>query len=180
MTRVLLACSTVFALALGASHAFALDSDARQPINISADQLQIDDRTGVAVYTGQVHMEQGSMKLDADRVEITRGSGGGVSRVNATGKRAYIEQKPAPNDPVAKGWGNTIIYHADTRRVELIGNAELHQAKDTFTGGYVEYFLDRRQVNARSGDGQGSQGQGGRVRMTLTPDNQGEEGNNSQ
>ncbi|WP_106478406.1 lipopolysaccharide transport periplasmic protein LptA [Phytohalomonas tamaricis] len=173
MTRALLACSTAFALAFGASNAFALDSDANKPINIAADKLQIDDRAGTAIYTGQVHMEQGTMKLDADRVEITRGNAGGVSKVNAKGNRAYIEQLPAPDDATVKGWGNTIIYHADTRRVELIGNAELHQAQDTFTGGYVEYYLDRRQVNARSSESQSGQSQNGRVRMTLTPNSQG-------
>lgn len=148
--------------------ALALESDASAPIEIAADRLDIDNQAGTAIYTGDVDMQQGSMKLTADRVEIERSAEGGVSRVTAIGEgeRAYIEQKPAPKDPIVKGWGRTIVYHAGKRRVELIRQAELHQGGDTFHGAYVEYFLDRGQVQARS------QSQGGereRVRMTLTP-----------
>ncbi|SHF50933.1 lipopolysaccharide export system protein LptA [Modicisalibacter ilicicola DSM 19980] len=148
--------------------AHALESDASAPIEIAADRLDLDDRAGTAVYTGNVDMQQGSMKLTAARVEIERNAQGEVARVTAIGEgsRAYIEQKPAPEDPVVKGWGETIVYHAGERRVELIRQAELHQGGDTFNGAYVEYFLDRRQVQARS-ESEGGAKQ--RVRMTLTP-----------
>ncbi|KXS38801.1 MAG: lipopolysaccharide export system protein LptA [Halomonadaceae bacterium T82-2] len=156
------------ALALFAPGVSALESDARQPINVAADRLDLDDRAGTAVYTGDVNLTQGSMVLEAERVEIARNDQGEVTRVTATGdtQRAYLEQRPAPDDQLVKGWGDTVIYHAAERRVELIGNAELHQARDTFNGAYVEYYLDSRKVQARS-KAQGSDGQ--RVRMTLTP-----------
>lgn len=178
--------STALLLALSGQQAMALDSDRQKPINISADELNIDDRAGTAVYTGTVEVDQGTMKLRSSRVELQRGQSGGLSSLTArsgSNGRAYIEQQPAPNDALAKGWGDTIIYHAGDRRVELIGNAELHQNGDTFNGGYVEYFLDSRQVNAR-GARQGSQDQesqsggDGRVRMQLTPEDQ--QGNSGQ
>lgn len=149
----------------------ALESDASAPIEIAADQLELDDRQGTAVYTGSVDMQQGSMNLKAARVDIQRADDGQVSQVTAKGgggERAYLEQQPGPDEAIVKGWGDTVIYHAAERRVELVGNAELHQAGDTFDGAYVEYYLDSRRVQARSsqdGDGSGD----GRVRMTLTP-----------
>ncbi|MCG7598994.1 lipopolysaccharide transport periplasmic protein LptA [Halomonas sp. McH1-25] len=155
-------------LGLVSSVANALESDASAPIEIVADRLELDNRAGTAVYIGDVEMQQGSMKLTADRVEIERNDQGEVSLVTAIGEseRAYLEQKPAPDDPIVRGWGRTVIYHADQRRVELIDQAELHQGGDTFRGAYVEYFLDRRQVQARSETGGGERE---RVRMTLTP-----------
>ncbi|CAO1662845.1 MULTISPECIES: lipopolysaccharide transport periplasmic protein LptA [Salinicola] len=155
----------------------ALESDASSPIEIAADQFELDDRQGTAVYTGNVDMQQGSMKLKAARVDIQRGNNGEVNQVTAKGgggERAYLEQKPAPDEEIVKGWGDTVVYHAAERRVELVGNAELHQAGDTFDGAYVEYYLDSRRVQARSsqdGDGSGD----GRVRMTLTPRNASEQ-----
>ncbi|WP_110650280.1 lipopolysaccharide transport periplasmic protein LptA [Salinicola peritrichatus] len=147
----------------------ALESDASAPIEIAADQFELDDRQGTAVYTGNVDMQQGSMKLKAARVDIQRGNNGEVNQVTAKGgggERAYLEQKPAPDEAIVKGWGNTVVYHAAERRVELVGHAELHQAGDTFDGAYVEYYLESRRINARSStDGTGD----GRVRMTLTP-----------
>ena len=155
-------------LGLVSLSANALESDASAPIEVVADRLELDNQAGTAVYIGDVEMQQGSMKLTADRVEIERNDQGEVSLVTATGEgeRAYLEQKPAPDDPIVKGWGRTVVYHAGQRRVELIDQAELHQGGDTFQGAYVEYFLDRRQVQARSETGGG---QRERVRMTLTP-----------
>lgn len=159
------------ALGLSSFSAAALESDASAPIEIAADQLEIDDRQGTAVYTGSVDMQQGSMQLKAARVDIQRGSNGQVSQVTAKGgggERAYLEQKPGADEELVKGWGDTVVYHAAERRVELVGNAELHQGGDTFDGAYVEYYLDSRRVQARSS--QDSEGNGdGRVRMTLTP-----------
>lgn len=168
--RKMLAGTGFALLSLVGLPALALESDASAPIEIAADRLDLDNQAGTAVYAGDVAMQQGSMKLTADRVEIERNAEGNVSRVTATGEnqRAYLEQQPAPGDPIAKGWGRTIVYHAGERRVELIRQAELHQAGDTFNGAYVEYFLDRRQVRARS-DNNGNQRE--RVRMTLTPQN---------
>lgn len=147
----------------------ALEGDASAPIEVVADRLELDDRAGTAVYTGDVDIRQGSMQLTGARVEIQRNDAGEVTRVTATGERAYIEQQPAPDEPVVRGWGRTIVYHAAERRVELIDQAELHQARDTFDGGYVEYYLDRRTVQARA-DVEGSERQ--RVRMTLNPEQQ--------
>ncbi|WP_052383866.1 lipopolysaccharide transport periplasmic protein LptA [Litchfieldella xinjiangensis] len=177
MTRQTLPCTRHGALIVGAliatvtllavSPAMALQSDAQQPIEVAADQLDLDDRDGTAVYSGDVEIRQGSMQLTGQRVEIQRNDAGEVSRITATGQRAYIEQQPAPDEPVVKGWGRTIVYHSAERRVELIDQAELHQAADTFDGAYVQYYLDRRTVQARS-NVQGSEKQ--RVRMTLNPE----------
>ncbi|MCM5703111.1 lipopolysaccharide transport periplasmic protein LptA [Larsenimonas salina] len=173
ITRRLSTLAVISACSLMAAGAWALPSDARQPIHVSADQLKLDDSAGTAIYTGNVDMTQGSMKLEAHRVDIKRGSNGEVSSVTARGQgtRAYLEQKPNQQDAKIQGWGDTVIYHAASRRVELIGNAKLIQAPDTFNGAYVEYFLDKRQVNARGSRSSANQNQAkdGRVEMTLTP-----------
>ena len=150
--------------------AHALDSDARQPIRVSAGQLQLDDRTGSATYSGSVHIEQGSMKLDADQVVLTRSAAGGLASMRAIGKgkRAYIEQLPSPQEGFVKGWGDAIVYTADSRKVELIGHAELHRGTDTFTGAYVQYLMNTRQVQAQ-GAGKNNAGTG-RIEMTISPD----------
>ncbi|MCH4561632.1 MULTISPECIES: lipopolysaccharide transport periplasmic protein LptA [Halomonas] len=148
--------------------ALALEGDASAPIEVEANQLDLDDRAGTAVYTGEVDIRQGSMRLTGDRVEIRRNEAGELSHAIATGERAYIEQQPAPDEPLVRGWGRTIVYYVAERRVELIDRAELHQAGDTFDGGYLEYFLDRRVVQARS-EAEGVQ-ERQRVRMTLQPE----------
>lgn len=142
--------------------------DASAPIEVEADRLDLDDRAGTAVYTGEVDIRQGSLRVTGDRVEIQRNAAGELSRAIATGERAYLEQQPDPDEPVVRGWGRTVVYHVAERRVELIDRAELHQRGDTFAGGYLEYFLDRRVVQARA-EGEGIEGRQ-RIRMTLQPE----------
>jgi len=171
MRRVLGQLLVLTALGFTSFSAAALESDASAPIEIAADQFELDDRQGTAVYTGSVDMQQGSMNLKAARVDIQRADNGQVSQVTAKGgggERAYLEQKPAPDEELVKGWGDTVVYHAAERRVELIGNAELHQAGDTFDGAYVEYYLDSRRIQARASRDSDDDSDG-RVRMTLTP-----------
>lgn len=158
----------LMSLPLGLTTAMAQQDDASAPIEVAADSLELDDRAGTAVYTGEVDIRQGSMRLTGNRVEIQRNDQGQLSLATATGERAYIEQQPDPSEPVVRGWGRTIIYHVAERRVELIDRAELHQGGDTFDGGYLEYFLDSRVVQARA-EGEGVEGRQ-RIRMTLQPE----------
>ncbi|MBB3231547.1 lipopolysaccharide transport periplasmic protein LptA [Halomonas stenophila] len=158
------------ALPLAAGPALALEGDASAPIQVEADRLDLDDRAGTAVYRGDVTITQGSMRLTGERIEIRRNAAGRLTRATATGKRAYLEQKPAPDEPLVRGWGRTVVYHVAERRIELIDQAELHQGGDTFDGGYLEYFLDRRVVQARSAAEGIEERQ--RVRMTLEPEQQ--------
>lgn len=158
------------ALPLAAAPALALEGDASAPIQVEADRLDLDDRAGTAVYRGEVKITQGSMQLTGERVEIHRNAAGQLTRATATGERAYLEQKPAPDEPLVRGWGRTVVYHVAERRIELIDQAELHQGGDTFDGGYLEYFLDRRVVQARSAAEGIDERQ--RVRMTLEPEQQ--------
>lgn len=161
----------LLAMTLLSASAHALEGDASAPVQVEADRFDLDNLAGSATYQGDVRIRQGSMKLNGDRVELYRNADGKLSRAVAVGNRAYIEQKPSPEEQLMKGWGKRIVYHVAERRVELIDEAELHQGNDTFDGGFLEYFLDRRVVQARStADGvQGSQ----RVRMTLEPEQQG-------
>lgn len=166
-------------LTLPASAATATP-DTDKPIHVSADTLTVDDKAGTATYTGTVHVTQGGLTLDADRVDLYRDSQGDLSRIKATGskKRAFIQQQPTATDPLMRGWGNVINYYVGQHKVDMVGNSELHRGTDTFNGPYVEYFLDSRRVNANT-RGSGSNGAGGpqkttngRVNMTLTPSHQ--------
>ncbi|RTR06085.1 lipopolysaccharide transport periplasmic protein LptA [Halomonas nitroreducens] len=158
------------ALPLASGPVLALEGDASAPIQVEADRLDLDDRAGTAVYRGAVMITQGSMQLTGERVEIRRNTAGQLTQATAIGERAYIEQKPAPDEPLVRGWGRTVVYHVAERRIELIDQAELHQGGDTFDGGYLEYFLDRRVVQARSA-AEGVEDRQ-RVRMTLEPEQQ--------
>lgn len=160
--------TALFALAVPLP-ALAQSSPSQQqaPVEVEADQLDLDQRAGTAVYTGDVNIRQGAMQLRGERVAIERNEAGELSRATSTGERAYLRHQPPGQDGPTEGWARRIIYHVAERRIELIDQAELNQQEDTFTGGRLEYFIDREVIQARS-DVEGSEPQ--RIRMTLQPE----------
>ena len=90
-----LALTPAVGLAQGASVAFGgLKQDTTLPVEISADQLSVNQADGTAVFTGNVLVGQGEMRLSAGLVKVeytTDGSGisklyasEGVTLINAT------------------------------------------------------------------------------------------------
>lgn len=161
--------TALFALAVPMVVVGALPATAQQqaPIEVEADRLDLDQRAGTAVYSGNVDIRQGEMQLRGERVEIHRNQAGELSRAVATGERAYLRNQLEDQTTPMEGWARRIVYHVSERRVELIDQAELTQQGDRFQGGRLEYFIDRGVVQARS-DVSGSAPQ--RIRMTLQPE----------
>ncbi|XKH61224.1 lipopolysaccharide transport periplasmic protein LptA [Halomonas sediminis] len=156
-------------LSLALLPAVALAQQAPPPVEVEADRLDLDQRTGTAVYAGNVEVRQGEMRLRGDRVKIQRNSAGELSRAIATGDRAYLRHHPEGQDQPLEGYARTVIFHVAERRVELIDKAEMIQGGDRFTGGRLEYFIDREVIQARA-DVEGQESQ--RIRMTLQPEQQ--------
>ena len=68
--RAPVAIATLLAGLLPAGASFALPEDRDQPIQITADTAIRDEKQGVTVYTGNVHMIQGSLDIVADTITI--------------------------------------------------------------------------------------------------------------
>ncbi|WP_028023127.1 lipopolysaccharide transport periplasmic protein LptA [Enterovibrio calviensis] len=80
-------------LMLVSSNALALSTDAEQPIYIDSDSQNLDMTTNTVIFTGNVYLRQGSIRLNADKVVVTRPSGEeGAEIIDAYGKPATFEQ----------------------------------------------------------------------------------------
>lgn len=158
-----LLCTAILALAMPFT-AFAQQPP--PPIEVEADRLDLDQRAGTAIYSGNVHIRQGGIQLSGDRIEIQRNDAGELAKATATGERAYLRHLLEGEESPMEGWARRLTYHVAERRVELVDQAELTQRGDRFQGGRLEYFIDREVVQARS-DVNGSEPQ--RIRMTLQP-----------
>ena len=100
------------ALSCTAMSAFALPTDRNQPISLVADRATYNDKTGYTTYSGNVVIEQGSMKLQADSVTAQLNKNRQISTVTANGHPARFQQKTDPNKGFAHGEGQKIIYKA--------------------------------------------------------------------
>jgi lipopolysaccharide export system protein LptA len=149
-------------LSLAAPLASALPEDRTQPIQLEANRGQLDQKTGVSVYEGNVVISQGSMRLTADTATI-HVRDGGFQRMEATGNPATLRYQPAVDKPEIRGTSRRVEYDVASARVTMSGGARLTQGRDTFTGDRIEYDLREDVVRARGA------GANGRIQFTIQP-----------
>lgn len=165
MLHVKIRLISLASLLLFSMHTLALPDDQDQPIYVSADQASLNERTGVAVYTGAVEIRQGSMTLQGSRVEMHRDGQGSISRIITTGSPAEFQQQASPNQPVTKAYGLRMDYQVTTQTVTITENARVVQDADEFTGERIVYDMDNSIVDAFRSEAQGGQ----RVQMVIQP-----------
>lgn len=154
--------ASVLGLPLVIGIANALPSDANQPIRLLADRATYVERTGVTTYSGNVSIEQGTLKITADDITLSLSNDRKITSAVATGKPAVFQQAISQKQGLAKGQATRIDYDAKTGIVTLAGNAKLTQAGSSFSGDTIRYSLKAGDVEANSGRGQ-------RVELVFPP-----------
>lgn len=133
--------------------AHALPSDAQQPIRLLADKATYVERTGVTTYSGNVSIEQGTLKIAADNITVNLSTDRKINNAIATGHPATVQQVVTQEKGLAKGQANKIDYNAVTGIITLTGNAKLTQAGASFSGNTIRYSLKLGDVEANASGG---------------------------
>lgn len=148
--------------------AFALPSDRNQPISLVADRATFNEKTGVTTYTGNVVIEQGTMKLNAASIVANLNAKKEISSINASGSPARFQQKLDANKGLAKGQANKIVYNADTGILTLTGNAFLEQDGASIRGNTLKYSMNKGDIEV-TGTPNASGSSNGRVQIVIPP-----------
>lgn len=158
-----------------ATTVFALPSDRSKPISLVADKATYNDKSGLTTYTGNVIIEQGSMKLQADAVNAQLNKNREISVVTATGRPARFQQTLDASKGLAKGEGQKIVYSADTGIITLSGNAFVNQGGASVRGATLRYSMNKGDIEA-VGSGSNSSATStspsqnqGRVQIVIPP-----------
>ncbi|MCB1646599.1 MAG: lipopolysaccharide transport periplasmic protein LptA [Pseudomonadales bacterium] len=163
LTLVLLGCTS--------SHwAWAKSSDRDQPIQIRADAGMVNESTGVSIYTGNVTIDQGTMHIRADEVEVIM-SDREVVQIIARATEpdsplAHYEHVPDDATEPVTADAKRITYLVQEERLHLAGTARLKQVRDTFSGELLYYDVNKGIVDLKS-----DRKAGDRIKMTINPRN---------
>lgn len=156
------------ALALGLSLCAslqALPSDREQKITIESDRAQLDDKTGITIYEGAVQMNQGTLRITADKITV-HSVNRKVNRIVAVGQPAYFQQQPAVDQQLVTAEGNTIDYRLDREELQLLENASLEQQGSTMSGDRIDYNI-RDAIVVAIGDPTKTENQ--RIQIVIPP-----------
>lgn len=151
--------------------ALALTGDTDQPIHIESDQQSLDMQGNVVTFTGNVVMTQGSIKINADKVVVTRPGGEqGKEVIDGYGKPATFYQMQDNGKPV-KGHSAHMRYELQNDFVVLTGDAYLEQVDSNIKGDKITYLVKEQKMQAFSDKGK-------RVTTVLVPSQLQDKGNN--
>lgn len=141
--------ASFFLLTLAATSGHALPNDREQPVAVAADNATFNEKTGVATYTGNIEIRQGSLLIKADQIVATTDKEGKILSVIATGKPAHFQQQPALDKGMATAEAEEITYQAREGLIVLKRNATLKQDASSFKSNEISYSLDKGEIEAK-------------------------------
>lgn len=143
-------------IAQGAQVAFGnTQQNSDLPVEVSADNLAVNQNDGTAVFTGNVLIGQGEMRLSAPRVLVVYlEDQSGIERMQASGGVTLVSGDDAAEAANAD-------YNIQTGLIEMQGDVLLVQGPNALTA-------DRMFVDTRAGTARMS----GRVKTVLQPENE--------
>jgi len=148
-----LCCFPALAGAQGAPVAFGqVQSDRTLPVEVTADNLSVNQADNTALFTGSVVIAQGAMRLSAPRVRVVYlADQSGIESLEATGGVTLASGEDAAEAVRAD-------YNITTGMIELRGDVLLVQGENAITGETV--LVDTGAGTARVS---------GRVKTVLQP-----------
>ncbi|MCT4559049.1 MAG: LptA/OstA family protein [Pelagimonas sp.] len=131
---------TIFTPALAMAQmqvAFGNDKqDTDAPVEVTADQLSVDQNAGTALYSGNVLVVQDEMRLAAPRVLVIYSEENSrVERLEATGGVTIVSGDDAAESRRAD-------YHVQKREIVMVGDVLLTQGASALTSQRMVVFMD--------------------------------------
>lgn len=141
----------VLAAAQGAQVAFGnMQENSNLPVEVTADNLDVNQDDGTAIFTGNVRIGQGDMRLSAPRVLVVyKENGNGIESLRATGGVVLVSGEDAAEAASAD-------YNIDTGMIAMQGDVLLLQGRNALSA-------ERMTVDTRAGTARMS----GRVKTVL-------------
>ncbi|WP_406043797.1 lipopolysaccharide transport periplasmic protein LptA [Succinimonas sp.] len=151
------------ALVISAS-AFSKQSDFREPISVNSDRQIAELAENRVTFMDHVVITQGTIKIMADKVVVTRLPSGEVDKVTAYGNSATFDQIMDNGKPI-HAEAKTISYNVKTQDITLSGHAFISQENSKLSSDTISYNVKKEVMEAK-----GNESSGGRVTTVFIPD----------
>ena len=150
------------ALLLGSGVAASKTSDREQALVARADRSEYSDALQRQTLIGNVVVEQGSLKIKADRIVVFLKQGA-LERFEASGAPATFEQLD-DNDNLVRGVASNVDYVASSGELTLTGNAQLENPTQSLSAETIHYNVSSHAATAQGNDGES-------VNIVIQPSN---------
>ena len=152
---------------LCANSALAERADRDKPVHLEADQVLIDDARQFKSFEGRVQLLQGTLHIQADRIEV-REESEGYQHLTATGHPAKFRQRYEGSEEYAEGCGERSEYDTRAETGDFYDHARVKRGQDEVQGARITYST-KTEVFQASADNASQAPGNSRVRAVLQP-----------
>lgn len=138
---------------LGCLAAYPLSTDKDQPIEVEADEAELDDQNNVSIYRGNVIVTQGSIHMTGDVMTVYSKGGEELDYLIMEGNPATYKQLPDNSTVHDQAKAIRMEYYELKNLVVLIQDAWVKQESSTLVGERIEYNTELSTVKAWSRPG---------------------------
>ena len=128
-------------------NAFALETDAEQPITIDSNTATYDDLSATSTYTGNVISIQGSIVVHSDKL-VVYFVNGDAEKLVFTGNKAKFKQTPSVGAKDITGESFIGHYFPKANQLVLIDTATVWKDDGIYSSHLIEYNTKTSLVNA--------------------------------
>ncbi|VAW50830.1 hypothetical protein MNBD_GAMMA06-448 [hydrothermal vent metagenome] len=149
---------------------------AAEKIFIDADHMQLNIETGYSIYTGNVKITQGELKLTGDKVTVQQNDNE-IKHITVIGKPAHYNHVTEAGEKI-QAESERMVYIASENKLVLTINAKLKQPDHQVSSQKIVYDTEKKLViagdkNANNWSGlDADENSKQRVNITLTPKKQ--------
>ena len=119
------------------------------PIHISADRIELDQKTGMAYYRGHVTFVQGGLTITAAKAQASTRNNT-VQTISAEGNPITFFQKVPPPGQDIQGQALRLKYFAPQQRLDLHGMVRFRQGSDSLHSDTLDYNMATGTMTAVS------------------------------
>ena len=156
--------------------ACALSTDKDQPIEVEADAGELDDVKNITIYTGDVVVTRGSIRMTGDKMTVYYDENDDIDTLIMEGRPATYRQLPDNSKIYDEAEALRMEYYELKNLVILLRNAKVRQERYNFSGERIEYDTELSQVKAwsdidksKSGDKSSKPKKQERVKIIIKP-----------
>lgn len=110
-----------------------INADPTEPVEITADNLTVDQVTGTAVFVGNVVLGQGDLRLSASRVQVIY-DGSEITSLSASGGVTLVT-------PTEAAESSTAEYDLDSGTLDMAGDVLLTQGASIIASDIMQIDL---------------------------------------
>lgn len=171
MSRAATKLASIALFLLSSQPGLALDSDANAPVQIESDHASFDQSRGIAIYSGHVQLNQGSIKIRADKIEVWAKAGKmDKAIISGHNELASFSQTTEAQNTIT-GKAREITLYQSTADIVFEGDASLEDGRNIISGPFIRYNSKNNNLQANA-----SEDKAGRVKMTFLPAESSEQG----